>query len=143
MKIADIKIYPSFAASAPKQGKMERKRAYYQRTGDFESSIVLDATGRLIDGYTTYLLAKEHGLDRVLIKYGRRQIIKAVHKTGGKVYAWELPGILVDHVSVGDKAVVETSRGRRKVKVVAVEEYGQQDPEPLRMVVRVKTKAVA
>ena len=59
------------------------------------------------------------------------------------MYAWELPGILVDHVSVGDKVVVETSRGRRKVKVVAVEEYGQQAPEPLRMVVRVKTRASA
>ena len=59
------------------------------------------------------------------------------------MYAWELPGILTNRVSVGDKVVVETSRGRRKVKVVAVEEYGQQDQKPLRMVFRVKSRAVA
>lgn len=143
MKVDDIKIYPCFADTPPEAGKLEQKEEYFQRTGDFESEIVLDVEGKLIDGYTSYLLAKKYGLESVPVKYGQRQIIRAVHKTGGKVYAWELPGILTNRVSAGDKVVVETSRGRRKVRVVSVEEYGQQDKEPLRMVVRIKSRAVA
>lgn len=143
MKVDDIKIYPCFADTPPEAGKLEQKEEYFQRTGDFESEIVLDVEGKLIDGYTSYLLAKKYGLESVPVKYGQRQIIRAVHKTGGKVYAWELPGILTNRVFAGDKVVVETSRGRRKVRVVSVEEYGQQDREPLRMVVRVKSRAVA
>ena len=143
INIDDIKIHPCFASSTPRAKKMEQKEWQYSKSGMSEFDIVLDRNNYLIDGYIGYLIAKENGLTHIPVRYGRRQIIRAVHKAGGKVYAWELPGILVDHVSVGDKVVVETSRGRRKVKVVAVEEYGQQDPEPLRMVVRVKRRAAA
>lgn len=143
MNIDDIKIYPCFASSTPGAKKVERKEWLYSQSGMSEFDIVLDRNNYLIDGYIGYLIAKENGLTHIPVRYGRRQIIKAVHKTGGKVYAWELPGILTNRVSVGDKVVVETSRGRRKVKVVAVEEYGQQDQKPLRMVFRVKSRAVA
>ena len=71
---------------------------------------------------TLPLLAKAHGLDFVPIRYGRRQIIRASHKKGGKLYAWELPGLLVGRVSVGEKLIVGTSRGLRTVTVAAVEE---------------------
>ena len=85
---------------------------------------------------TLPLLAKAHGLDFVPIRYGRRQIIRASHKKGGKLYAWELPGLLVGRVSVGEKLMVRTSRGLRTVTVAEVEEYAGQDPEPLRMAIR-------
>lgn len=42
-----------------------------------------EIVGNLIDGYTSYLLAKAHGIQRVPIRYGRRQIVRASHKFGG------------------------------------------------------------
>lgn len=136
MKIEDIKIFPCFEAHPPKPEKMQNKERYYQETGRLQSEIILDGAGNLIDGYTSYLLAKAYGLVSVPIRYGRRQIIRASHKKGGKVYAWELPGLLIGRVNVGEKLIVGTSRGLRTVTVAAVEEYTGQEPEPLRMAIR-------
>ena len=136
MDIDKINIPPCFSAHPPKQEKMERKEQYFRETGCLQSEIILDGAGNLIDGYTSYLLAKAHGLASVPVRYGRRQIIRASHKKGGKVYAWELPGLLVGRVSVGEKLIVRTSRGLRTVTVAEVEEYVGQEPEPLRMAIR-------
>lgn len=138
MKIDDIKIYPCFAAQEPKPEKMQEKEKYFEETGALQSQIILDGNGYLIDGFTSYLMAKERGIQIVPVRYGRRQIVRAGHKPGGKPYSWELPETLVDRVSVGDKAVVRTQKGVRTVVVTAVEEYAGNEPEPLRMVIRVK-----
>lgn len=66
--------------------------------------------------------------------------MRASHKPGGKMYSWELPGLLIDRVSAGDMAIVRTERGVKAVTVAAVEEYAGNEPEPLRMVIRVKRK---
>lgn len=141
MKIDDIKIYPCFAAHEPEPEKMQRKERYFEETGLLQSQIILDSQGNLVDGYTSYLLARAHGIQCVPVRYGRRQIVRAFHKSSGKLYSWELPGLLIDRVSAGDKAVVRTERGVRTVIVMAVEEYAGNGPEPLRMVIRVR-KAV-
>lgn len=136
MRIDNIKIFPCFTEHPPKPEKMERKDLYYQIHGSFESEIILDSSGHLIDGYTSYLLAVRYSVSDVPVTYGRRQIIKAAHWPGGKLYAWELPGILIDRVQIGDRVLVRSGRGVKAVTVAAVEEYGQQAPEPLRIVVR-------
>ena len=136
MKIDDIKIFSCFEAHPPKQEKMESKEKYFRETGCLQSEIILDGAGNLIDGYTSYLLAKAHGLTSVPIRYGRRQIIRASHRKGGKMYAWELPGFLVDHVNAGEKLTVRTSRGLRTVTVATVQEYAGQVPKTLRMAIR-------
>ena len=136
----EIKIYPCFAAHEPKPEKMEQKEQYFEETGALQSQIILDSRGNLIDGYTSYLLARAHGIQCVPIRYGRRQIVRASHKPGGKMYSWELPGLLIDRVSAGDMAIVRTERGVKAVTVAAVEEYAGNEPEPLRMVIRVKKK---
>ena len=138
MKIDDIKIYPCFAAHSPKAEKMAQKEQYFAETGLLQSQIILDGNGYLIDGFTSYLLAKKYGIRTVPVRYGRRQIVRAVHKLGGKLYSWELPETLIDRVSAGDMAVVRTERGVKAVTVAAVEEYAGNEPEPLRMVIRVK-----
>lgn len=138
MKIDDIKIYPCFAAHSPKAEKMAQKEQYFAETGLLQSQIILDGNGYLIDGFTSYLMAKERGIQIVPVRYGRRQIVRAVHKLGGKLYSWELPETLIDRVSAGDMAVVRTERGVKAVTVAAVEEYAGNEPEPLRMVIRVK-----
>ena len=136
MKIDDIKIFPCFEAHPPKQEKMECKEQYFRETGCLQSEIILDGAGNLIDGYTSYLLAKVHGMASVPVRHGRRQIVRGSHKKGGKVYAWELSELPVGPVSVGEKLIVRTSRGLRTVTVAEVEEYAGQDPEPLRMAIR-------
>lgn len=136
MRTDSIQIFPCFMDHPPKPEKMERKDLYYQIHGSFESEIILDSSGHLIDGYTSYLLAVRYSVSDVPVTYGRRQIIKAAHWPGGKLYAWELPGILIDRVQIGDRVLVRSGRGVKAVTVAAVEEYGQQAPEPLRIVVR-------
>lgn len=136
VKTDEIRIFPCFAAHPPKPEKMESKDLYYQAHGSFESEIIIDRAGNLIDGYTSYLLAIRYGVNHVPVRYGRRQIITAAHKPGGSLYAWELPGLLVGKVHPGDRVTVKTARGYRRVTVEAVEEYAGQEPEPLKMVVR-------
>ena len=139
----EIKIYPCFAAHEPKPEKMEQKEQYFTETGALQSQIILDSQGNLIDGYTSYLLAKTHGIQRVPIRYGKRQIIRASHRPGGKIYAWELPGFLMERVYPGDKVLVHTERGVKMVTVAAVEEYDGNEPKPFRMAIRVKRKGGA
>ena len=52
------------------------------------------------------------------------------------MYVWELPGLLIGGVSVGEKLIVRTAKGQRTVTVAAVEEYAGQGLEPLRMAIR-------
>ena len=143
MKIDEIKIYPCFAAHEPKPEKMEQKEQYFTETGALQSQIILDSQGNLIDGYTSDLRAKTHGIQRVPIRYGKRQIIRASHRPGGKIYAWELPGFLMERVYPGDKVLVHTERGVKMVTVAAVEEYDGNEPKPFRMAIRVKRKGGA
>ena len=138
MKINDIKIYPCFESHSPKAEKMEQKEQYFAETGLLQSQIILDGNGYLINGFTSYLLAKEHGIQIVPVRYGKRQIVRASHKSGGKLYSWELPWILIDRVHTGDRVLVRTERGVQAVTVAAVEDYAGNEPEPLRMVIRVK-----
>ena len=66
MRTDSIKIFPCFMDHPPKPEKMERKNLYYQEHGSFESKIIWDSFGYL----------------------------RAAHWPSGKLYAWELPGIL-------------------------------------------------
>ena len=140
MRIDDIKIFPCFAEHSPKVDKMQQKEQYFTETGALQSQIIIDSRGNLIDGYTSYLLAVKYGLQSVSVEYGKRQIVRASHRNGGKLYTWELPGNLLNRVHIGDKVLVRTDRGVRAVTVAAVEDYVGQAPEPLRMVIRVKRK---
>ena len=138
----EIKIYPCFAAHEPKPEKMRQKEQYFTETGLLQSQVILDRNGYLIDGFTSYLLAKTHGIQRIPARHGKRQVVRAYHNPGGKLYSWELPVRLIGQVSAGDMAVVRTEKGARTVIVTAVEEYAGNEPEPLKMVIRVKRKGM-
>ena len=97
----------------------------------------------MVDGYTSYLLAVKHGESFVMYDLCRGMVIHAAHKPGGKLYTWELPGNLAGKVRVGDKVVVETERGTRTVIVAGVQEYGRQEHEATRMVIRRCKKGVS
>lgn len=143
MNIDDIKIYPCFHEHLPKPEKMEQKEQYFAETGVLQSEIVIDSNGFLLDGFTSFLIAEKHGIECIPVRYGRRQIMKASHRPGGKLYEWELPEILIDRVSAGDKVLVHIRNGFRVVTVEEVEEYSGSNPEPLRMVIKVKKGGAA
>lgn len=144
MRTDHIQIFQCFRENPPKPGKMMKKELYFNETGLLQSEIVLDNRNHLIDGYTSYLLALKHGIEYVPIRYGKRQIVKAYHRQGGKIYMWELPGVLIDRVSPGEKLIVRTGRGIRTVTVAEVEEYNpEQQIEPLRRAIRKKRKGAA
>lgn len=144
MRTDHIQVFQCFRENPPKPGKMMKKEQYFNETGLLQSEIVLDSGNHLIDGYTSYLLAVKHGLEYVPIRYEKRQIVKAYHRQGGKIYMWELPGVLIDRVFPGERLIVRTSRGIRTVTVAEVEEYNpEQQIEPLRRAIRKKKGAAA
>ena len=61
----DIVITPQFAASRPGKKKIEGKKAYYERTGQFTNPCELTLDNTLIDGYCTYYLARRLHIDKV------------------------------------------------------------------------------
>ena len=122
---------------------MEEKRQYLNDNGALQSEIVLDEDGYLIDGFTSYLLAREWGLVDVPVRRGKRQVIQAYHRPDGKLYTWRLPEELTDQVSVGDRVAVHTQGGIRCVTVAAVERYiPQSGTGRLRMAIRRKRGSV-
>ncbi len=140
MLLKDIKIYPCFRETPPSEEKMAQKRQYLKKCGTFQSDIIVNSENYLIDGLTSYLLAMECGLEKMPVRHGERQVIKACHKPGGRLYSWELPPHLTDQVFVGDQAFVCTQWGVRCVTVAAIEEWSPQEGAgSLRNVIRKKS----
>ncbi len=139
MLLNDITIYPCFWETQPGNGKMEEKRRYLKENGTFQSEIMLDEDGYLIDGFTSYLLARESGITDVPVKHGKRQVIQAHHRPGGKLYTWKSPERLTDKISAGDRVLVHTRGGVRYATVAAVERYiPKSDTGRLRTAIRRK-----
>lgn len=65
VSLRDIRISPDFARSWIGKKKWTHKREYYLRTGKFESQIVLNKDFLLVDGYSSYKIAKWLGLEKV------------------------------------------------------------------------------
>lgn len=69
VKLDDIQIIPQFKESYPRFEKMVAKWNYYRKTGNFESPIRLMRNFTLIDGYTSFIIAKKQGLDKVPVYF--------------------------------------------------------------------------
>lgn len=136
--IKEIIISEDFKNTPPTEGKMQFKREYLKKTGVLKKNIIINDENVLIDGYTTYLLALEHGMDHVPVIRGYVEIVEAVHKKGGKEYSWKVPTQLIGSINSGDKCVVRTSSGVKYVRVVNIlrQKYPVQTPK-LQNVLRV------
>ena len=66
--INNIKIKKGFLDTPPKRDKMIEKWVFYTATGKFKDEIVIDNNNYLIDGYTSYLMAKTLDLKYVSVK---------------------------------------------------------------------------
>lgn len=67
--VKKIKIHPDFLQSTIRKDKFARKKEHYLNTGEFESPIVLSSNNTLLDGYSSYLIAKDFGLEKVPVMY--------------------------------------------------------------------------
>ena len=65
VRISNIKIKENFVK--PNHQKLKQRRKYYKEHDYFRSMIVLDEDNYLVNGYTTYLLAKEKGYDYITV----------------------------------------------------------------------------
>lgn len=65
VKIEDIKIAEEMKATPPKRERIDSKKAYYIKHGCFEKPAEINRNHVLIDGYATYLIAQELGMDVV------------------------------------------------------------------------------
>lgn len=67
IRLSKIKIKPEMAITSPRPNKLKWKYSFYRDLHKFESEIILDRHYHLIDGYTTYLLAKMFGLKKIKV----------------------------------------------------------------------------
>lgn len=58
IRLSKIKIKPEMSMTSPRPNKFKWKYSFYRDLHKFESEIILNKHYYLIDGYTTYLLAK-------------------------------------------------------------------------------------
>ena len=65
IKIDNIKISKKF--QKPKSEKLKARKEYYKKHKYFRSTIILNNKNYLLDGYTTYLLAKEMKFDYITV----------------------------------------------------------------------------
>lgn len=66
IKISDIKIPRKF--KAPNKDKLKRRYTYFDTNQNFEVPIVVDNQNNLIDGYTSYLIAKHYNFSYVEVE---------------------------------------------------------------------------
>ena len=67
MKLKDIKIPQRFLRHKPSLSKMIEKEEYFKKYGMLKESIIVDQTDYLIDGYTSYLIAKKAGVEALFV----------------------------------------------------------------------------
>lgn len=66
IKISDIKIQKKF--KAPNKEKLNRRYTYFDTNAKFEVPIVVDSKNNLIDGYTSYLIAKHYKFSHIEVE---------------------------------------------------------------------------
>lgn len=128
--LKDIIISEDFRKTEPAAWKMQLKADYYESTGELPAGIIINDKNILIDGYTIYLTAAKYGISYVPVKRGYVELIEASHRAGAKSYLWKVPPQLSGTIHEGDKCIVRTGQGVRRVRVAKVlhEQYPVQIP---------------
>lgn len=74
IEINKIKIPKHFTKPNPK--KLQQKFKYYRENHKFESPIIINTDYELVDGYTSYLIAKNYNKTSVIAKLKRKSIVE-------------------------------------------------------------------
>lgn len=148
MRLSDIKIKDTFAATTPREEKMHECRDYYLKHGTQDRVIVVNHSGELIDGYIMYLVLQELGEEEAEIKISDRckkwwrrkennrllssayrnhptTYIWGLHPHSDKEYMWRVSNKRTDSVYKeilpGDAVLVDTKYGKKSVIVTRIE----------------------
>ena len=138
-KVSNIVISEDFANTAPAEKKIERARKRLEHGVD-TAAIVLNNDNVLIDGYCTYLAAKELGMEHITATRGYEELIEAVHGSSKRIFRWRVPPYLIGEIKPGDRCIVLTCKGAKRVRVKNVVQ--QQTPDIGRSVRKVIKKCV-
>lgn len=76
MRLDNIKIKDSFAASNPKQKKLLKCKEHWDKNHTQDRYLVVDHNYTLIDGYIQYLVLKDVGIDIAEIKISDKKMKK-------------------------------------------------------------------
>lgn len=133
MKLEDIIIPRSFTKKSPSTNKMIAYKNYYKDHGTFKATIVVNGR-QLMNGYTTYLLCKEFGIDEVEVVTLSYRTSPTIYVYGrhpedpsNTEYVWRLrkddqTGLNFDcEIEEGDIVPVKTKRGVTDIVVTKVE----------------------
>lgn len=95
-KLSDIKIKEDFLNTVPSSIKYQKKREKWLRTGRQDRYIVVNKDGYLEDGYITYLVLKEFGVEEAKVIKSKtwmshrenRKIKEPTYRTQNTTYIW-------------------------------------------------------
>ena len=68
MNLRDIELPYLFQNSTPSKSKVAERKRYFKRMGEFPKIVVRGDNHRLLDGYASYVAAKELGEKKVEVK---------------------------------------------------------------------------
>ena len=75
MRLSDIKISKSFAATTPKEEKMNICRDFWNNNHKQIKDIVVNKDNILVDGYVQYLVLKENNVENAdVVKLNRKKV---------------------------------------------------------------------
>lgn len=69
IRLDEIKVPKYMLHSRINEEKYKHKWKYYKQTGELESKIILDENLNLLDGYSSYKIAKIAGLEKVPVYF--------------------------------------------------------------------------
>ena len=140
LKLKNIIVPESFKETPPNESKMNTARECYKRFDYFITPVVLSDNNVLLDGYTTYLVAKENNLTDVPFKRGQLETIEGIHEGGNKLYEWKIAPSERGKVQAGQEVSVWTQYGVARVQVIRIKTYSHVEPDkPLRSMRGAKT----
>ena len=146
MKLSDIKIVPAFAATIPREEKVNKCRYAYLQTGEQDRVIVVNHNDELVDGYVMYKVLQDLGVEDAEIKVSEKKkdiftrkcrvpdkyrscmttYVYGVHpgENAKKERVWRVPGGWngwADDVLPGDTILVSTKRGVAPITVTKIQ----------------------
>lgn len=69
VRLSDIVITENFLKHSPNKYKLAQKYDWYEKNGEFQSPIILNKNYELVDGYTSYIIAKDFDLGKVPVYF--------------------------------------------------------------------------
>jgi hypothetical protein len=76
MFVDDITIRDSMRETCPKEQKYQKRLAYYLKHGKPYRTIEVDANGLLLDGYISYLILREYGINECCVDVVQRKTVE-------------------------------------------------------------------